>query len=317
MILSLVGALFVSAHDVNAQPQQNVQRSVQIALVVNESPITFGDIQDRMALIMRSSGLQPTPDVLRNLQPQVITALIDERIRVQEAERLELEVSQGEINEGFAKLAASNNFEAQQFREILARTGINISTLYDQIRSQLAWVKVVQSQLRPQVNVSDIDVQNTLDRIEGNKGKAEYLVAEILLPVEDRADDGKVLKLAQDLSREMQAGRVPFSRVAQQFSKSAGASSGGDLGWVQEGQLDDALDLAIRQTQVGEISAPVRSLNGYHIFLVRNQRVISDETMPSRSDIFNTLGQKRLENIARRYFLDLKTSAFIDNRLES
>ncbi len=289
----------------------------EVALVVNESPITVSDINDRMRLIMSSSGLPNTEEVRANLTPQIISVLIDEQIRVQEADRLKIEVTQGEINESFAKLAQSNNFTAEQFREILKQGGINIQTLEDQIRAQVSWVKVVQSKLRPQIQVSDIDVDNAMERLTNNLGKTEYLIAEILLPVEDPSQESKVRQLAQDLSNEIRAGNVQFSRIAQQFSKAAGAEQGGDLGWLQEGQLEPDLDAAIRASEKGQITPPIRTLSGLHILFVRDVRVISQDTLPSRNDVFNLLGQQRLENQARRYFLDLKSSAFVDNRLES
>ena len=77
-------------------------RSEVIVMVVNEDAITRSDLNDRMNLIMASSGLRPTPDTVAKLTPQIVNALVDEQIRLQEARRLDLEVSQAEINEGFA-----------------------------------------------------------------------------------------------------------------------------------------------------------------------------------------------------------------------
>lgn len=297
--------------------QASFSMTEEVALVVNESPITASDINDRLHLVMSSSGLPNNQEVRANLMPQIIGVLVDEQIRVQEAERLKLEVNQTEINESFAKLAQSNNFTPEQFREILNRSGININTLEDQLRAQISWLKVVQTKLRPQIQISDIDVDNMLERLNNNLGKTEYLIAEILLPVDDPTQEGKVRQLAQDLSNEIRAGKVQFSRIAQQFSKAAGADQGGDLGWIQEGQLEPDLDAAVQMTEKGQITPPIRTLSGLHILFVRDVRVISQETLPSKMDVFNLLGQQRLESQARRYFLDLKSSAFVDNRLES
>jgi peptidyl-prolyl cis-trans isomerase SurA len=297
--------------------QASSASSGEIAIVVNDGVITKSDLDDRLRLIMVSSGLPNNPDILQNLVPQIMGNLIEEQIRVQEAERLELDVSQGEINEGFAEIAKNNNFEPEQFREIMKNSGINISTLEDQIRSQLAWKKVVQTRLTPQVNVSERDVDNMLERLEGSKGKTEYLISEIFLPIDDVKEEQNIRQLAGKLVQEIRTGQAPFGKVAQQFSKSAGASQGGDRGWIQEGQLAEELDAALPSIAAGQIGDPIRSLSGLHILLVRDQRIITDETIPDRDGIFNYLGQLRLQNLARRYFLDLKSSAFIDNRLDS
>jgi peptidyl-prolyl cis-trans isomerase SurA len=60
-----------------------------------------------------------------------------------------------------------------------------------------------------------------------------------------------------------------FSKLAQQFSQAAGAAQGGDLGTVQDGELDAPLDAAIHTLPVGKASEPIRTQAGWHILLVR------------------------------------------------
>ena len=52
---------------------------------------------------------------------------------------------------GLREIAAQNNFSPEQFREMIDKGGLNIKTMEDQIRAQLAWSKVIQTRLRPQV----------------------------------------------------------------------------------------------------------------------------------------------------------------------
>lgn len=288
-----------------------------IAVVVNDGAITQSDVEDRYKLIAISSGL-PNNEVTRaRLIPQIVGSLIDEEIRLQEAKKVGISITDTEISEGFKQIAGQNKFTAEQFREVLKRSGINVKTMERQIRSQVAWGKVVQAKIRPQISVSDSDVDSRLSIISSSKGKNENLLAEIFIPVDDTNTEIKAQQLAAQLAQDIQAGKVPFSKVAQQFSQSPGSAQGGNLGWVQEGQLAPELDQAIAAVPVGKITPPVRSLSGYHILLVRERRVLSDENMPSREQVMNSLGQERLERQARRYLMDLKSAAFVDNRLKS
>ena len=103
-------------------------RSESIAVVVNDGAISSSDLNDRMTLIIRSSGLQDTQEIRDRVGPQVLSGLIEEELKLQEAARLEVDVSQEEIDQGFATIAKQNNFEADQFRQIMARSGINVNT---------------------------------------------------------------------------------------------------------------------------------------------------------------------------------------------
>jgi peptidyl-prolyl cis-trans isomerase SurA len=289
---------------------------MMIAVVVNESAITQADVDDRMTLIMVSAGLPNNKETRKQLLPQIVGALVDEQIKVQEALKLELDISEAEIDSGFATIAGQNNFTPEQFEQAITRSGVKVATLRAQVKAEIAWSKVVQARLRSQVNISASDVDARLGRIVAATGKNEYLLSEIYLPIEEANEEVKLRRLAERLSSDIRGGKASFMKVAQQFSKAAGAASGGDLGWIQQGQLPDELDSVLPRMQEGGVSKPIRSLSGFHIMLVRKKRVISEETIPARDAVRQAIGLERLDRLQRQYFLDLKSSALIENRLE-
>ncbi|MFK7840043.1 MAG: peptidylprolyl isomerase [Bdellovibrionales bacterium] len=288
---------------------------VGIAVVVNEDAITFSDLNDRYRLILVSSGIPDGPKTRQRLMPQIVSALVEEQLKFQEGLRNEVEVTQSEVNNGFSAIAEQNGLKPEEFREGLARSGINIETMYRQIRAQIVWSKVVSKSLRSQVNVTESDIDTVLDRLENNIGGFEYLASEIYLPVEEQGQEAQVRDLARNLATDMQAGKVPFFRIAQQFSKAPGAPQGGDLGWVQAGQLPREIDEVLIGLEPKQVSSPIRSLGGYHILLLREKRQIAEETMPERNAVGSSLGMERLDRLQARLLLDLKSSAFIEDRL--
>lgn len=285
-----------------------------IAAVVNDKPITISEVADRMKLVMVSSGMPNDPEVRAKVQPQVINILIDEALRLQEAQNSKIAVDEAAIDQGMETIAQQNNMNREQFIGVLRNAGINVKTLRDQIRAQVAWARVVESKLSNQVEVSEFDVDMMTQNLKENIGKNEYLTAEIFLPVDSAAEDNDVRKMAEGLAQQLRAGQARFSAVAGQFSQAAGASKGGDLGWVQEGQLAPELDEALQSLKQGEITPPLRSLTGYHILLLRDVRPSAPDTMPSRDEIFNRIGMQNLERVQRRHFLKIKAAAFIERR---
>lgn len=291
--------------------------SEQIAAVVNQDAISISDLNDRMRLIISSSGLASTPEIMNKLSQQVVNSLIEEQIKMQEAQRLEIEVKEEDIQRGFATIAEQNKLTAEQFEEVLKRSGINKATMERQIRAQIAWTKIVQSVVRSQVSVTPKDVEDALERQRANKGRVEYLVAEIFLPMENPSEANDAQQLAQKLVGQIKSGQAPFFRVAQEFSRAAGATNGGDLGWVQEGQLVKEVDDVLKDMKKETVSAPIRSSNGFHILYLRNKRQVSEDTIPSADEMRGIIGNQRLERAQRRYYQDLKASAFIENRVAS
>ncbi|MCB1840670.1 MAG: peptidylprolyl isomerase [Rhodospirillales bacterium] len=289
----------------------------QIAAVVNEDAITQKDLNDRMKLIMASSGMPNTPEIRKKLAPQVLNALIEEQIMLQEAKKLNLSLTDDDIENGFGKLAEQNKMSSSDFKGMMRRAGLSIATLQSQIRAHLSWSLVIQQKLRSRVSVTERDVDDVMERLQKNVGQSEYLLAEIFLPVDNAQAEGKAKQLASSMVSEIRAGRASFFKLAQQFSKSAGSSNGGDLGWVPENQLPEELQGVVKTTSANEVTDPVRSPNGYHILFLRDKRQLAADKLPTRDMVMQMLGHERLDRLQHGYLLDLKASSYIENRVES
>lgn len=285
-----------------------------IAVVVNQDVITKSSVNSRMELIAASTGMPQTPELMAKLRPQILDMLIEEQIKVQEARRLKIEVSKEEINGGFEQIAKQNNIPAEEFRRMLTSRGIRTGTMDAQIRAQIAWGKVVQKRIRPQIEVSEADIDSELDLIKAKIGRTEYLVSDIFLPVDAQKKDTEVSAFATKLVSQLRQQPDLFPRVAQQFSQAPGAANGGSLGWISEGQLPEDIDRALPALEPGQVSSPIKTPTGYHVLLVRQKRQITQETLPSREEITQRIGTERLDRLQRRYLMDLRSSAYIETR---
>lgn len=300
----------------SAQPSAaQAARQGTIVAVVNDEAISAADLDARMRLIMISSGLPQTADMKERMQPQILNMLIEERLKIQEAARLDIVVSPEDINTGLAQIASQNDMTADQFRAVLRQENIPLFTIEEQIRAEVAWGGVIQTALRPQIVVTDSEIDTRIERLRADIGTTEYLLSEIFLPVDEPDDDASARQLAERLRGEVSQGRAPFPAVAGQFSQGASAATGGDIGWIQKGQLAEELDEALGRLDEGDLSRPVRSLSGYHLLLLRAKRVIAEDNIPSTEDIHNRIGMERLERLQRRYLLDLKAEGFIEQRV--
>jgi peptidyl-prolyl cis-trans isomerase SurA len=114
------------------------------------------------------------------------------------------------------------------------------------------------------VNITPDMVTAELQRNAEGANKVHYHVLEIFLPVENPEQNEKVKKDAEEVERQLHTG-APFPVVARQFSQHPTAATGGDMGWVSDGQLAAELNTTISKMEVGAISDPVRSTGGWYI----------------------------------------------------
>lgn len=268
LLALIVGIILLTA----AGTQADAAAEEGIAAVVNDTVITITDVKDRVNLYLSGAPQQPSPDELKHMEEQVLSKLIDEALELQEAKKLDITVDEGEVNNGFAFVAKQNNLTPEQFKKHLKDSGVNIDSLYAQIKAEMAWDQVIRRKLRPQVNVSESDIDMTMDQLAHGEGKKQYHVAEILVKVPDPADENDAQSKAEDAIDKIKAGAT-FSSIARTMSQDPGATrNGGDIGWVQEGQLDPALDKALATMHPGQMTEPIRTADGFVVLFLREVR---------------------------------------------
>lgn len=289
------------------------QDTLRIVALVNDEVITAIDLAVRTQMIMASSGVQDTPEARQRLRPQVLRALIDDRLRQQAADKEGVSVPQDRIDERMSQLAQNNNMNLDQFREALRHNGIDPNWLEDQIRTEIAWGMLVNRKFRAGIVITPADIDAAERRLQEDAGKTEYRLAEIFLSVDDPNETDTVRESADRLIEQLKKG-VDFSEIARQFSQSSTASSGGILGWIAPGDLPPEIATAIQGLQPDSIAGPIRSEGGFHILKLLDERQLGQNGGQSREDISNRIMRDRLDNLARGYLRELRRSAYVDIR---
>ncbi|MEE4205833.1 MAG: peptidylprolyl isomerase [Erythrobacter sp.] len=242
--------------------------------VVNGYVITGTDIDQRVALVTSAAETEVSEEELERLRVQVLRNLIDETLKIQASEALEMPVGQAEIEQTYQRLAAQNfGQEPEKMGDYLASIGSSPAALKRQIAGEIAWENLLRRNIMPFVNVSAEEVNDVIERLEESRGQDEYRVGEIYLSAtaENRA---AVLQNAQRIMEQLSQGGS-FVAYARQFSEATTAVVGGDLGWIRLGQLPPALDTALQGMQPGQLNGPIEIPGGFSIIYLINKRKVA------------------------------------------
>jgi peptidyl-prolyl cis-trans isomerase SurA len=243
----------------------------RIAAVVNDEVISVADVTSRLRMVMLSSNLTDSPETRQRVAAQVLRTIVDEKLQMQEAKRQNVTATDDEINKALAQIEKQNNMQAGQLDQVLKSHGIERSALVDQLTASIVWAKLVRRLVSQTSVVSDEEIDYALQRAKETANEPQSRVAEIFLAVDNPQQEDEVRRLAERLTEQMRQG-ARFSAVAQQFSQSATAAVGGDIGWVRPEQLSPELGKAVAQMRSGELSAPIRAGAGYYLLLVLDRR---------------------------------------------
>lgn len=307
--LTIMMLMALLPHGAQAQKRQD-----GIAVVVGNAVITQSDINDRLGLIISSSGLPNQPDIRDRVRPQVVAMLIEEEIKRAHAKRLKLSVDPADVDKALTTIAEQNRLSLAEFKKMLAARRVSVKSLRDQIEAQMMWSRVVGRELRPQITVREQDITAELERLTSLIGQNEYLLAEILLVADNRREEATLANLASRLMSELRANPNNFPRLAQQFSRAAGAAQGGSMGWVTDNQIPKEIADKVRAATKGALIGPVKTNTGTSIILVRDIRTRTTETLPDREAIATRLGNERLDRLQRGYYQDLRGATFVEQR---
>lgn len=257
------------------QTEADAQAVQRIAAIVNDDVISAYDLQSRMDLVLFSTRLSDTPEVRQRLGPQVLRSLIDERLQMQEAQRRNISVSQRDIRQAMESIEKQNNIPSGRLEDFLRRNGVPTDAMLNQVKANIAWSKLLGRQLRPRITIGEDEIDEVLARMRSLQGQTEYRIGEIALAVDSPDDEANVRRTAERIADQIANG-ARFEAIARQFSQSATAAVGGDLGWIHEAELEPGLREAIPNMQVGTVSPPIKTVSGYRIVLLRDKRRIAE-----------------------------------------
>jgi len=98
-----------------------------ISVIVNDEVISRYDVGQRVRLILVTSGIPASEDNVKRIETQAIKALINERIQLQEAVKLEVPESPEEIKLTLDRIARGNQTTAEGIIEnITSQTPLSI-----------------------------------------------------------------------------------------------------------------------------------------------------------------------------------------------
>ena len=173
-----IATLLLLHHDARAQ-------ELGIVAVVNDEAISAFDVAMRMQVAVSSARLPDTPEVRERLGAQVLRSLIDETLQKQEAARRDFTISNAELDEAIQALEERNNIPPGGFEDYLARQGIELLAVRAQVEAELAWGKVISSEVQANVRVSEEQIDEAEARIRASEGKHRLLLAEIFLAIDE------------------------------------------------------------------------------------------------------------------------------------
>ena len=272
--LLLAGALTVVCQP-NVQAEEVVKLD-RIVAIVDQTVVTEQELESRITTVtaqLKKQGTElPAESILRK---QILERLITDTLQIQYAAQTGLKVDDNQLDKTIERIAEQNQMTLTEFSEALAKDGVSMRKFRSDIRNEITIARLREREVDGRVNVTESEIDNFLTSQAANtENQDEFEISHILIrtPEEGATEDVQKAKAKVDVAvKELNTGKS-FAEVSASFSDAPNALEGGKLGWKSGAQMPALFLDALKTMQVGEVSQPLRSPNGFHVLKLTNKR---------------------------------------------
>jgi peptidyl-prolyl cis-trans isomerase D len=236
--------------------------------------------KERYIQLLRANRLTPAQfeeDQRKQLTIQRLLGVLADAAHVTEAEvRERYRFEQEKINLQFIRFSVSDNLSEVKItdEDVQKFYDRNKESLKEPLKVQVEYIPYSFEQFSGPVQLTDKEVEDYYSANRATKfttpkqAKVRYIMVRL-----DAGADAKQKEAAQVLANRIVAegrGGKNFADLAKKESQDPSAEKGGEIGWLNQGQLPEALDKQIFALAKGEISEPIETPVGFHIVKVED-----------------------------------------------
>jgi len=280
--------------------------SQTIAVMVNGEPITDFDIEQRSKLDFLTVHKQPA-------RQDVLTELIDEKLKIMEAKKFGVDPTGADIDQSYGEMAGRMRINADQLTKSLEAQGIRPDTLKARIKADMVWTALVRGRYKERLQVGETDVNKAIKEEGGDASQKadafEYKMQPIVLIVPKGASPGMFesrQKEAETLRTRVQTcdeANSYFKSMPNAAIREAVVKTSADIPPVLRKVLDD--------TPIGHLTPPEITKQGVEMVVLCDRKPTTVDT-PKRKEIRDQMYKKKYDATSNAYLDQIRKAAMIE-----
>ena len=248
----------------------------RVVAVVNSEVVTRLDLDEQVKVALQQLKRQATPlpaaDVLER---QLLERLVTTKVLAQSARETGLRVDDSQLQHSIERIAQENKLAPEAFRKMLEAEGIDFNRFREELRNEILIARLKEREVDSKILITDAEIDNYLKNQQNQGGKDdEYSLSHILVLVPEQAspEQIKAKRTIAEKALDQIKGGADFRQVSAGISDAQNALDGGPLGWRPTARLPQIFVDAVKTMKVADVSAVLRSANGFHIIKLLGKR---------------------------------------------
>jgi len=295
----------------------------RIAAVVNDEVVTLSEVYElgREFIAQRTESAPDDPWARRTAELEVLDSIVRRRLVSQEMRRLQLEVTDVEVDRAIDDVARRHSASRDKVRAEIERSGMTWSQYRSEIRESLQEQKFTQAIIRPRISENEDQILDAYRRLsDGADAPQVTELGALFLTFPDDANDAAkkgVIAKAQAARRRVTKGES-FAKVSKELDQGPYGANGGLMGTYKQGELLDILDKPAFSTEVGKISEPIVTAQGVFLLEVRSRKAAPLRKYEEiRDEIAAKIYQGQIAREKDAWYQQARRAAAVEIKLET
>ena len=245
---------------------------------VNGKAILGRDLEQRIREELLSIGSPEWKNLREDYRQELVsrqmTSLVGSELLYQHASALPIKATDAEVQAEFDQVMKGAGSDAALNMELASR-GMERADLRKELEKTLVVQKFIRDNIDKKITVTPAEMSEYYSKnTEEFRHPDVIRTSHILISIPQKAtpeQEAAARQRAEAILVRVRKGE-DFAKLARENSMDASASGGGDIGFVEKGQLDPAYENAAWSMTIGQTSGLIRTSFGYHIIKVADKK---------------------------------------------
>ena len=292
----------------------------RILATVNGEILTLSEFEKYKTMMLMGAPEKPTD---LEADRQLLAQLIDKKLILQEAKKLDITVKDKDVEHAFNEVLRRNKLDQRGLERELAKQGMTVADYKKVLEGEILQSRTIGRAVHSKISISDEEMQEFFEQNMRGREKSgpRIRIQQILLLLPSRASSSQIAeveKSAKDLHKKILAGE-DFGKLAVKYSQGAGAQLGGDIGYFHKGELMPEIEQLAFGMETGKVSPVFRTELGFHIIKVIDKagdegggEAKTGTWQDRKKDIQDVLFGSKFEKELTKWMQGIKERAYIE-----
>ena len=259
----------------------------QAIVIIENDVITQSEFEAKLNFLINQYEMSgtPLPRDMGAMREQLLEQMVSIRLQLTYAARMGLELKEWMVDKSMENIAKNSGVSLAEFREQMLENGVDYKLYRSQVKENLFTREIQRRIVADRVRISKKEIDDFVEhKSHVFKENNQYKISSILVSLSETpsVDEKLLAKNKIKMIQEKFLDGEKFFSLAQNYSDSGNALSGGSLGWRKISEVPAIFLKEMEGLEKDSISGIIETINGFYIFYLEDKKETTNTLIEER-----------------------------------